>query len=70
MRAGIVMVEQQTTDTRLGTLFAPCLEDFRQTVDDIPVSRSRLSVLQPYGGNVVEFCKETRYHLLQTPMFL
>ena len=30
---------------------------------DIAVSRNRLSVLKRYGGNVVEFCKETRFHL-------
>ena len=30
---------------------------------DIPVSRNRLSVPKQYGGNVGEFCKETRYHL-------
>ena len=48
-------------DTRLGTPFAPCLEDCRQTVIDIPVSRNRFSSLNRYGGNVAEFCKETRY---------
>ena len=30
---------------------------------DIPVSRNRLTVLKRYGGNVADFCKETRYHL-------
>ena len=52
-------------DNRSGTPFTPCrcLEDFRQTVINIAVSRNRLSVLKWYGGNVAEFCKETRYHL-------
>ena len=50
-------------DTRLGMPFTPCLEDFRQTVIDIPASRDCLSVLKRYGGNVAEVCKQTRYHL-------
>ena len=39
-------MEQQTTDTRSGTPFTLCLEDFRQTVVDIPVSCNHLSVLE------------------------
>ena len=46
--------------------FTPCLEDFRQTVDDMSVSRNRLSVLKRYGGKVAEFCKETRYRLFES----
>ena len=45
---------------------APCtpsLEDFRHAGVDIPVNRNRLSVLKQYGGNVGDFCKETRYYL-------
>ena len=49
---------------------AVCIEDFRQTVVDIPVSRNRLSVLKRYGDNVAEFCKETRYHLFGALLFL
>ena len=63
MRTDIVMMEQQTTDTGSVSPFTPCLEGFKQTVVDIPVSRNRLSVLKWYGGNVAGFCKETRYHL-------
>ena len=50
-------------DTGSGTPFTPCLEDFRQTVVDIPVSCNRLFVLKRYGGNVAEFCLQTLYHL-------
>ena len=50
-------------DTGSGTQFTPCLEDFRQTVVDIPVSRNRLFVLKRYGGNVAEFCLQTLYNL-------
>ena len=50
-------------DTRSWTHFTPSLEDFTQTVVNIPVRRNRLSVLERYGGNVAEFCQKTRYHL-------
>ena len=30
---------------------------------EIPVSHNRLSVFKRYGGNVAEFCNETRYYL-------
>ena len=59
-------MEQLTTNTRSGTPFTPCLEDFRQRVVDISVSRNRLSVLKRYGGNVAEFCKETHYCLFES----
>ena len=59
----MVMIEQETADTRSGTPFTPCMEDFRQTVVDISVSRNRLSVLKRYCGNMAEVCKDTRYHL-------
>ena len=52
-----------TVDTRSGKPFTPLLEDLRQTVVDIPVSRNRLFVLKQYGGNVAECYKETCYHL-------
>ena len=64
VRNGIVLMKQCATDTRSETPFTPCLEDFRQTVVDVTVSSNRLSVLKRYGGNLAEFCKETRYHLL------
>ena len=54
-----------TTVIRTGTQFAPCLEDFRQTVIDTPVNRSCRSVLKRRGGNVAGFGKETCYHFFR-----
>ena len=68
--SGIVMMEQQTTDTCSRTPFTQCLEDFRQTMVDIPVSRNRLSVLKWYGGNVAEFSKEHAFICLEALLFL
>ena len=64
------MMGQYTTDTRSGTPFTPCLEDFRQTVVDTPVSRNRISALKRYGGNAAEVCKEICYHLFGSTLFL
>ena len=48
-------------DTRSKMPFTPCLEDFRQTVVDIPISQNSLSVLKRYGGNVAEFYKDKKH---------
>ena len=45
-------------DIRSGTQLTPCLEDFRHSVVDIPVSRNRFSVLKRYGGIVAYFAKK------------
>ena len=70
VRTGIVMMEQLTRDTRSGTPFTPSLEDFRQTVVDISVSRNRLSVLKRYGGNEPNFGKKHAIICLEALLFL
>ena len=64
------MMEQQTTDSRLGTPFTPCPENFRRTVVDIPISCNHLSVLKRYGGSVAEFSKKHDIICLEALLFL
>ena len=63
-------MEQKTTDTRSGTPFAPCLEDFRQTVVDIPVVVIVLLSSSGRAATLSNFAKKHAIVCLEALLFL